>query len=140
MPKNKQKSKQKSRRKGLKKKCWNLMSLYVRLKHSDKYGFVTCVTCGKVSHYKKFQCGHFWHGVLDYDEDNLRPQCVACNHFKSGNLAEYSMYLLKTKGLKFLKTLWEKKNLAKLGDKKTLEELEQIAIDLTLKISELMDK
>jgi hypothetical protein len=75
----------------IKAKAWNTFSQWIRKR--DK----RCVTCGSTN---QLQAGHFYHGVLDFDEENINAQCKQCNHFKSGNLALYSIYLLKKLGLK----------------------------------------
>jgi hypothetical protein len=53
-----------------------------------------CFTCGN----KGNQAGHFCHGRLDFDEINLNTQCVRCNHFLSGNLGLYALFLDKKYG------------------------------------------
>lgn len=73
----------------LKRKAWNVFSKWVR--ERDK----RCVTCGSRD---QLQAGHFWHGVLDFDEKNINAQCKQCNYFMSGNLAPYSMYLINKYG------------------------------------------
>ena len=59
-----------------------LLQKYVRLKASDDNGYCTCVTCGKVDHYKAMQGGHFYsrrHTVFKLFEENIHPQCPSCN-------------------------------------------------------------
>jgi hypothetical protein len=75
----------------IKKKAWRTFSKWIR--NRDK----NCVTCktGLAEN-----AGHFWHGVLDFDEENINGQCVRCNKWLSGNLAPYSVYLLKKLGKK----------------------------------------
>ncbi len=71
--------------KTLKRKAWDTFSKWVR--ERDK----RCVTCGSRN---QLQAGHFWHGVLDFDEMNVNAQCKRCNTHLSGNLAPYSVYLI----------------------------------------------
>ena len=54
-----------------------------------------CFTCGKPGD----QAGHFCHNRLDFYLMNLHCQCVACNHFRSGNLGVYAVNLDKKYGL-----------------------------------------
>lgn len=75
----------------LRDKAWDTFSLWIR--NRDK----RCVTCGSS---QNLQAGHFWHNVLDFDEENINAQCRRCNHFLSGNLAVYAIYLLKKLGKK----------------------------------------
>jgi hypothetical protein len=77
----------------LKKKADAIFSQYIRLKNSDWRGYCTCYTCGKISHYKKLQCGHFekrGNNATRYDEENCRVQCVGCNVFQAGNYPIFS--------------------------------------------------
>jgi hypothetical protein len=85
----------------LHKTAWDLTSKVVRLSYADKNGMVQCYTCPAILPWKQMQCGHFWHGKLDFDrERNLRPQCPQCNTWKSGNLAIFSTKLLMEIGAK----------------------------------------
>lgn len=78
----------------LKDRAWNVFSLWIR--NRDK----KCVTCDKVLPVELLQAGHFFHGVLDFDEENINAQDARCNKWLSGNLAIYSTYLLKKLGKK----------------------------------------
>lgn len=77
-------------------KAWKVFSAWIR--ERDK----RCVTCDKGL---AEQGGHFFHAVLDFDEENINGQCVRCNHWLSGNLAPYSVYLLKKLGKKKFEAL-----------------------------------
>lgn len=57
-------------------RVWRLMSEYVRRKWADKDWFNTCYTCSYNTHWKNLQAGHFKHWRLDFDERNLKPQCL----------------------------------------------------------------
>jgi hypothetical protein len=127
-------------RKGLKKKCWKLMSLWTRLKNADARGYVKCVTCGKSRHYKEMDAGHLRHGCLDYDPVNINPQCVYCNQFQSGQRDLYYIWAVKKYGQKAIDELYQRAEKFKKGEIYTIEELEQIAIDLTMKLIELNEK
>ena len=89
--------KKKLTRSKLVKKLDNIFSQYIRLSNS-KNGNCTCVTCGKVGHWKSggIQAGHFMsrkHYSTRFDERNVKPQCVACNMFKAGEQYKFSLYL-----------------------------------------------
>ena len=80
------------------KKLDVIFSQYIRLSRSDKNGFCTCITCGKKGHWKNggIQAGHFMsrkHYSTRWNEDNVHPQCVQCNMFKSGEQYKYSIFL-----------------------------------------------
>ena len=81
------KTKKKPSRSKLVKKLDTIFSQYIRLREADNKGFVTCFTCGKNSHYKSQQAGHFQsrrHYATRWDERNVQVQCVGCNMFKAG--------------------------------------------------------
>jgi hypothetical protein len=48
-----------------------------------------CITCGKPGN----QAGHFRHSKLNFNPINLNCQCMACNHFRHGNLGIYAVKL-----------------------------------------------
>ena len=82
------------------KKLDILFSQYVRVKNADNSGICACVTCGKKGHWKdgSIQAGHFIsrkHYNTRWDIRNVKPQCVQCNMFKSGQQYLYSLYLGK---------------------------------------------
>lgn len=73
-------------RKTFVKKLDNIFSIYIRLRES-KNEIVTCFTCKKKAHYKKFHCGHFQsrrHISTRWDEVNCQVQCAGCNSFRGG--------------------------------------------------------
>jgi len=78
----------------LHKKAWALFSLHIRLKYADCDGMVRCFCCGALKHYKQMHASHFFHGRLDFSEDNIYPTCPQCNTFRSGNLAIYAERLV----------------------------------------------
>lgn len=57
-------------------RVWKLMSEYIRTKDADEFGYNTCYTCGARKHWKELQCGHYKHDKLDFDERNLKRQCL----------------------------------------------------------------
>lgn len=126
-------------KKGLKKKCWRLFSLWVRLKNADKNGYVQCVTCGRIKHYKEMDAGHLRHGCLDYDPININPQCDYCNRFNSGQRDLYYRWAVQKYGQKEVDALYQRASWAKNGEDYSMDYLEKLAIDLTLQISELKE-
>jgi hypothetical protein len=97
-----------SKRINLKRKAWDIFSKFIRQRDGQR-----CITCGSRS---QLCAGHFWHGVLDFDEMNINCQCKQCNTFKSGNLAPYSVYLIKKYGQKAFEDLEKRHWLAKRGE------------------------
>ncbi len=98
----------------LHKKTWKVFADWI--KKRDNY---ICITCGNRN---ANQAGHFWHGVLDFDEMNINAQCVSCNHHRSGNLAPYSMYLINKYGMEKFKDLEQRHWLAMRGEYRTDED------------------
>jgi hypothetical protein len=86
----------------LKASVQKLVNKYVRLRDA-KDGCISCKN-GKCE-----QAGHFWaqgaNGALRYNLDNLNGQCDSCNRWKSGNLNEYRLALVKKIGKKRLEWL-----------------------------------
>lgn len=92
------KTAKKPTRSKLVKKLDVVFSQYVRLSNADKRGMCTCVTCGKVGHWKTggIQAGHFIsrkHYSTRWDENNVKPQCIKCNMYNQGEQYKYSLYL-----------------------------------------------
>ena len=91
------------------------MSEYVRTKYADWSGYVRCYTCDVVKKIEEMDCGHFRHiDALDFTLENLRPQCTACNRYKSGNLGIFAIRLIKEIGLKRVEAL-QKVNVKRFG-------------------------
>ena len=58
-----------------------------------------CFTCGKPGN----QAGHFRHGKnMDFSERGNHCQDVACNLFRSGNLAVYAQKLIEKYGVNII--------------------------------------
>jgi len=64
-----------------------VFSEYVRLRLTDKNGFVECVTCGRLLHWQACDAGHYasrrFLGTR-WDTRNVWPQCQKCNRFAEG--------------------------------------------------------
>ena len=73
-------------------------SFYIRLREADKYGYTTCFTSGKRTHYLKLDCGHYIsrvHLATRWDVDNCRPQSKHDNQILSGNIEVFKENLEK---------------------------------------------
>lgn len=92
-------------RKKLHKECWKMMSEVVRRKGADIDGMQECYTCLGSFHWKSMNAGHRFHNKLDFDFDNIHPQCVYCNKYLDGNLGEYERHLIYDYGLEFSRNL-----------------------------------
>ena len=116
----------------LKDNAWKTFSQYIRLRDPL---CVTHLVMGKK--YKSENAGHFWHAVLDFDEDNVNGQCVNCNKWNDGKLAEYSTYLLKKLGKKGFDALDIRHSRALSEPKHYEEYYEEIIKKYKTKIQEL---
>lgn len=86
----------------LQAKADSAMSIYIRQKHADQSGYVKCVSCGRVFHWKEMDCGHFIPksrgASIRYVEENCHPECQGCNRFDEGHLIEYTRYMIEMYG------------------------------------------
>lgn len=101
----------------LKAKAWKTFSKWVR--NRDPFCVTHLVMGSKVP---TQNAGHFWHTVLDFDEENVNGQCINCNKYNSGRLAEYSRYLLDKLGKDKFDALDIRHTRALAGEKRTDEE------------------
>ena len=92
----------------LKKKAWTIFSLWVRKSAADSRGYVVCVTCGRLRHYKEMQAGHFIpgrHNAILFDPRGCHPQDYYCNIGLKGNPRAYDAYMRKEYGEEVIKEL-----------------------------------
>jgi hypothetical protein len=79
-----------------------------------------CFTCGKWGN----QAGHFRHGKnMDFSERGNHCQCVACNLFRSGNLAVYAQRLIEKYGANIIKKLNQEADKVRIFKRKELERI-----------------
>jgi hypothetical protein len=86
----------KRKRSAIVKELDKWFSLYIRLRKADHSGLCKCVTCGKVDHYKKMQCGHFQsrrHYATRWDEENCQVQSYGCNVGNQGEQFKFAKWL-----------------------------------------------
>lgn len=79
-----------------KKKAWTAFSAMIRKRGANHHGFVNCVTCAKIGHWKEMQAGHFIAGrnnTVLFDERLVHPQCYYCNGPLKGNVVNYFIYM-----------------------------------------------
>lgn len=122
----------------LKKEAEKWVHWYVRLRDclntTKSLHHGKCYTCGVDTDMRYFQAGHFRHGKLDFDENNLHGQCVRCNKWLSGNLGIYAVKLINDYGKDFVDDLIFRSNQTK---KYTRDELEEIIKTYKFKVLEL---
>ena len=105
---------------GLKRKLDAVFSEWVRWSNPAK-----CVTCGAAHHRKRLQAGHFVsrvHLATRWDERNVHPQCMACNVWKRGSPAEFSVFLTTKYGPNILQELVDLKHTSVKWSRSELEE------------------
>jgi len=87
----------------LKKRAWDVFSLYIRTKHANPQGGVICYTCGRLFTIKTTQAGHGIAGrnnAVLFEEKLVRPQCVGCNFFGGGKYGIFMKKLIDEYGAK----------------------------------------
>lgn len=96
-----------------KKKAHELLQRLVRMKASDENGYVECVSCGVVKHYKQMDGGHFISRTYPFHslrEENVHPQCKTCNRFFSKSHDDYRRYMVEMYGDDFVEWLTDTKH------------------------------
>jgi hypothetical protein len=94
--------------KTLKNKAWKLFSEYIRRRDADEGGTLSCITCGKLMHWKEAHAGHAIPGRTNsilLDPEVTYGQCPVCNIWKNGNYPVYTTVLIKKFGMDW----WEQK-------------------------------
>jgi hypothetical protein len=83
--------------KALKKKAWDVFSIYIRQRDMDENGNVKCCTCPNIRHWTGLDAGHFESRIKEntlFDEQNVHPQCKGCNMPpNNGRPFEYAVFL-----------------------------------------------
>ena len=125
--------KRKDETKALKKKLYELVQKYARLRDSDKHWWWKCISCWKRVRRDKADGGHYISRTnmsTAFDEKNIHLQCKGCNGMLWWNLIEYRKNLIKKIGEDEVLKLEKKKHQTK---KRTKEELEKL-IDYYLEV------
>ena len=116
--------------KSLRKKAWGLHSELVRRLARGK-----CFTCNDQRDWKEQNAGHFIHkDCLDFDDIAIQCQCVGCNKWKSGNLGEFAIRLIKKYGIDIVESIKEKAN---KNHKFNITELEEIITKYKILLQDL---
>ena len=71
-------------------------SKFIRLRDAMDNGYVACVTCRAIHHWKDMDNGHFQtrnYANTKYHEQNCHTQCTACNKFGTGEQYKHSIYI-----------------------------------------------
>ena len=88
--------------KSLKNNLWKVFSEYIRMKDANEMGYVKCISCPAVKHWKDMQAGHCIPKSLGlsiyFEEKNVKPQCPSCNIAYQGNQYRFVEALKKIYG------------------------------------------
>lgn len=93
------------------KKLWSEFGKYIRLRDSRGGEVGLCISCGRMSHYKESDAGHYIsrkHKATKYNELNVNLQCKYCNRHLKGNIIKYRINLVKKYGHLIVEDLEEK--------------------------------
>ena len=115
-------------------KALMLMQLLRRLQEATDNGYVYCISCGAILHYKQAQGGHYIprrHRATELEEDNINPQCARCNGFLSGNTILYRDNLVKTIGLERVERL---ENMFR-GEQGDEDAMDKLSLDDQIKVN-----
>ena len=97
----------------------HLFSEFIRRRDADENGYIRCISCGRIVHWKDADAGHYVNrsvNSLRYDEKNVNAQCRHCNRFLEGNGIGYNHGLVEKYGDGVIEYLRIKKNnYCKLG-------------------------
>jgi len=116
----------------VKKKAQEAFNKYIRERDKD----LPCISCGittgqrHASHYRSRGAAP---QNLAYHEDNVHSSCAQCNTFKSGNIGEYRIRLIRKIGLEQVEWLENQNEPYKY----TIEELREIRDIYRAKAKEL---
>ena len=121
----------------LKSKCWKVFSEYVRRKEADAGGTNYCFTCGAPKFWKELHAGHFVGGRTNsvlFNEEIVKPQCLACNVFRNGNYGPYTLKMIDLHGREKVEQFLALRHQVR---KYTRAEIEDLIQSYKLKISAL---
>ncbi len=101
-------------------------SRFIRLRDSDKSGFLNCCTCGRHFYWKAVDCGHYSkrNKAHRFNEKNCNGQCRFCNDRMKGEADKHAIYIDKKYGKGTAEFLRGTEN--RLGDLARFEYIELI--------------
>ena len=110
----------------LEKKLDKVFSIFIRRRHADEGGTVSCVTCHRLMFWKECHAGHFikrQHRATRWRPTNVHPQCAGCNTYRGGQQDEYAKFIVQTYGLAEFNDLMEAKHRVCKFTRADLEEM-----------------
>lgn len=122
----------------LKGVVWKQVSLFIRLRDSNKKGFGKCITCDNVEYYKFADAGHGIrrkHNATLYHEMNLGLQCKGCNQVKDGMEEEFA----KATDERYGPGTWDNlKALSRTTKRFSVQELEEMLEHYTTEVARML--
>lgn len=97
-----EKAKSKLKIKTLRNNSWKIFSEWTRRKWADWRGYVGCCCCGKQYLWNSglIHAGHWIHDKLDFEPDNVNPQCRDCNlKWNKNTNTAYAIYMASKYGV-----------------------------------------
>ena len=85
----------------IRERCLASFQKLRRVEEANDSGNVTCISCGKVMHWKEAQGGHYstrMNRATELEHDNVWPQCSQCNGYLHGNPIDYRRRLVRRIG------------------------------------------
>ncbi len=114
-----------------------LLQRLVRVKAALVEGeYITCISCGVKKHYNEMQGGHFISRVFTaykLCEENIHPQCPACNGPRRGNYPAYTLSMIDLYGRDTVEEMLATKGVTK---KYYRTEILEIIADLKQRLKE----
>ncbi len=107
------------------KRLDKVFSEYIRRRDADSNGYVRCISCGMIVHWKDADCGHYIPRAnmsTRFDERNCNAQCRECNRAKDGNISGYEIGLVRKYGHTIIGVLLEEKWQIRKWSKHALDE------------------
>lgn len=116
----------------LREKAQAVFNKFIRLRDKN----LPCISCGHTDG-RQFHAGHFksagQNPQLRFNELNVHKQCSICNNYKSGNLAEYRINLIKKIGIENVEALEQDRSTKKYS----VDDYKNIIVKYTEKSKEL---
>ena len=105
--------------------CAVLLQKLRRLQSADENGNCTCVTCGKVGHWKTFDGGHWisrTYTIHKLEIWNIQAQCKGCNRFDHRIHDDYTLWMIDQYGEDFVREKNEMKYQTYKHDRADIEQ------------------
>ena len=100
--------------KAIRRQLDQAFSRFIRQRDAVREGdYASCFTCGQVKHWTAGHAGHFvqrQYLATRFDERNCHFQCIFCNLYRHGALAEYTIAMQQKYGPEVVDELLQAKH------------------------------